>query len=310
MVAKCLEKDRSRRFQRSAELREALDRLARDGFAQPLPAPPAVAVTAAAPPLGAAPSASGVLARGSRHPVCVMLSVSYGVMVGLALLVEIAYEWPAFGAWALPTATLTAALSVAVSALAFAILRGRVAEHRPHALLLTLAVFAVWTVILAMAIAPQLPGRPLVRAAFQTMTANVGYPKSLLEALTLPVLGVVPVQVVCALEAELRRGGAERVYRALTAEFQTLSIPGVMIVRPNAASIVFGTVAIWWMGANGRLLENLQSGPYYGLFLQLGIVRVASGLLMLFAVLVWYNWSLNDLRRVAREQMGGTSISG
>jgi hypothetical protein len=128
-------------------------------------------------------------------------------------------------------------------------------------------------VILALAIAPQLPDRPLVQATIQTMTAKVGYPKSLLEALALPVLALVPLQVVCALEAELCRGRAEHVYRTLTSVHQTLSIPGLIVVRPGAASIVFATVTIWWMQANARLIESLHSGPYYSLFLELGVVR-------------------------------------
>jgi hypothetical protein len=303
IVATCLQKEPSRRFQRTTDLRDALDRLARSGVDLPRSA----GVRQRPDPSPTAAHAShltrGILARGSMHPVCLMLSVAYGLMVGLALLVEIAYEWPTFGSWALPVAALTCVASMAVSLAALAVLRRHVANERPRALFLTLGIFIGWSVVLALAIAPQLPDRPLVRATFQTMTANVGYPKSLLEALALPVLAVVPLHVVCVLESELRRGRADNVYRILTSDHQTLSMPGTVVVRPNAASIVFGTVTIWWIGANAHLLENLQSGPYYALFLELGIARAASGLLMLFAVLAWYTWTLNDLRRQAHEQM-------
>jgi hypothetical protein len=135
------------------------------------------------------------------------------------------------------------------------------------------------------------------------MIANIGYPKSLLETLALPFLAAVPLHVVCVLERELARGFARQVYRIVTSNHQTLAIPGAVIVRPSAASIVFGTVTIWWISVNAHLLENLKNGPYYGLFLQLGIVRVAIGLLMLFAVLAWYISTLNDLKQHALEQM-------
>lgn len=320
VVARCLQKQPSQRYQRTTDLRDVLDRLARSGFDWPENGQERLLSRAASgfspdpgPDAGAAPDgargarhgAHGLLARGSTHPIAVALSVTYGVMVGLALLVEIAYEWPAFGSWALRVAAVTCLGSIAVSLGAVALLRRRVANQQPRALLLTLAVFVGWSVALALAIGPQLPDRPLVRATFQTMTANVGYPKSLLEALTLPTLALVPLQVVCALEAELRRGRANSVVRVLASDRQAPSLPGTVVVRPAAASIVFGTVSIWWMNANARLLESLQSGPYYSLFLELGIVRVASGLLMLFAVLGWYTWTLNDLRQQAQEQTGG-----
>ena len=107
---------------------------------------------------------------------------------------------------------------------------------------------------------------------------------------------------VCALEAELRRGHARNVYGILTSPSQRISLPGTVVVRANAAAIVFSIVTIWWMNANARLFESLQSGPYYGLFLQLNVARVGGGLLTLLAVLAWYIWTLNDIRQEAQER--------
>lgn len=320
IVARCLEKNPARRFQRTTELRDALDRVARSsldhagGIAARAPGATATPDDGRAERGGQERSASsplprdtardgGLLGRGIVHPICLMLSVAYGAMVGLALLVEIAYEWPAFGAWALPVAAVTGIASTAVSLAALALLRYRTARLRTRAILVTVTVFAAWSLVIAAAVAPRLPDRPLVRARIQTMTANVGYPKSLLEALALPVLAIVPLHVVLALEMELRLGSADRVYRILTSGDQTPSVPGTLVVRPTTASVVFATVSIWWMDLNRRLMENLEDGPYYGLFLELGIVRVASGLLMLFAVLGWYLWTWNDLR--TQSQLSG-----
>jgi serine/threonine protein kinase len=360
IVARCLRKEPSRRFQNTTDLRDAMDRLARSGFdthgtaddaaftrvdppesgdgeisvlnapeesataddkarpthqahrsglsatAEPNRSAVGKDATGAATEAGAHASrlARRVLSRGNGHSIVLGVSVIYGLMVGLALLVEIAYEWPAFGSWALPIAALTCIATTAVSLTAFAVLRRRIVRAQQHALLVTLSVFVFWSVLLAVTIGPRLPDRPLVRARIQTMTANVGYPKSLLEALALPVLALVPIQIVCALEAELRGGRARNVYRILTSRHQRVSIPGTVVIRPNAAGIVFAIVTIWWMGQNARLLENLEIGPYHGLFLQLGFVRVASGLLMLLAVLVWYIWSFSDLRQEAQQLLG------
>jgi hypothetical protein len=337
IVDRCLRKDPARRFQRSTDLRHALERLARSGAgtdtaSMPLPSALPAASSRPGRPGWPAPAAfegdddddattlpmpdlperlaRGVLARGSLHPVCLMLSVAYGVMVALALVVEVVYEWPAFRAWVNPAAALTGLASVAVSLAALTLLRRRVDSGRPQALLLTVGVFVAWSIALSLAVAPRLPDRPVVRASFQTMTANVGYPKSLLEALALPVLAVVPLHVICVLEADLRRGRSRRVYGVLTSGAQTFAVPSTIIVSPLAASIVFGVVTVWWINANAHLLENLESGPYHAAFLQLGVARAASGLLMLFAVLAWYIWTLHDLRRHAHRHHTHADAAG
>lgn len=52
----------------------------------------------------------------------------------------------------------------------------------------------------------------------QTMTARVGWSKSVLEALALPILSLVPVQVVFALRRQLSSGDAEGVRRLLAGD--------------------------------------------------------------------------------------------
>jgi hypothetical protein len=79
------------------------------------------------------------------------------------------------------------------------------------------------------------------------------------------------------------------------------------MLRPPVAGVVFAVVTLWWMAANGRLLESLLPGPYFGLFLQLAIARVCVGLGTLLMVLLWYLWALKELRRQALEAVKATT---
>lgn len=79
-------------------------------------------------------------------------------------------------------------------------------------------------------------------------------------------------------------------------------LPGTVVPGPTASTVVFAVVTLWWLAANAHLLENVRDGPFYGLFLELAIIRVATGLITLFVVLCWYLLRLNGLNHEAMAQ--------
>jgi tRNA A-37 threonylcarbamoyl transferase component Bud32 len=243
---------------------------------------------------------------GGHLPVGLALAVAYGSMVALALLVEVAYQWPAFVDWALPASLTAGACSTVVLVSICEWMRRRAVAEPGNSLTIAILLMFTWSAVVALALAWRLPNEPIVLATFQTMTGRVGFVKSLLEALALPVLSLVPLHVVFSLQAQLKAGRAKTVLRLLTHPGARTALPGVMMLRPPVAGAVFAVVTIWWMAANGHLFESLLPGPYFGLFLELAIARVSAGLLTLLAVLLWYLWTLTDLRREALEAASAT----
>ena len=224
---------------------------------------------------------------GGEGPICAAVSVGYGMMVGLALLVEVAYQWPEFSGWAGPAAAVAGSASAIVAAATFGLMRWRASAGRFDSVGASATIFSVWSILVAMSLAGRLPERPIVQAYFQTMTAQVGWSKSVLEALALPILSLVPLQMVFAMRYHLSSGRSENVRQVLT-ERSYAALPVPFVPSPLAASVVFAVVTIWWLRANAHLLENLKVGDFYGLFLALAVLRVSAGLIPLCVVLCWY----------------------
>ena len=231
----------------------------------------------------------------------VAVSVVFGIMVGLALLVEVAYEWSTYSSWVMPTSV---ALAFGAGAAAFAALRhirGRARAGMANTLGSSALLLVGSSILIALAIAPVLPNDALVAARVQTMAARVGWVKSVGEALFLPMLALVPLHTVFLLEHHLRNGGRHAVRELLLELPGRVAPPGVLYVAPRVAWMVFLVVTGGWLVANARLFESLEPRRYYGLFLALDFARVALGLLMLLWVLVWYLIVLTYLKRQAAD---------
>jgi DNA-binding winged helix-turn-helix (wHTH) protein len=225
------------------------------------------------------------------------VSTVFGLMVGLALLVEVAYEWPSYRSWVLPTALLAALASGGTAFAVFGQIRRRAQAGSTNTLAWGAGVLFAASTVIALAIAPALPDVPLVAARIQTMTARVGWVKSVGEALFLPMLALVPLHTAFVLGQRVQEGGSQMVRDLLLSEPGGVAPVGVLYVTPRFAWTVYLIVTGAWLVANARLFESLETRPYSGLFEALVFTRVALGLLMLLCVLLWYVVALNDLKR-------------
>jgi hypothetical protein len=215
------------------------------------------------------------------------------------LLVEVAYQWPKYSTWALPTAAVSGVSSALVTLLLLARIRRRAHAGTPLSLAIAVAVLFGWSTALSFIVAPALPDEPLVMATVQTMSARVGWIKSVGEALFLPMLALVPLQTIFVLAHEVRMGRPDEVRNLLEHRRRAIPPEGAHYVPPLLAFAIFLLVEVWWILANAKLFTSLKGGQYYGLFLALDFARVTSGLLTLLWVLLWYLSSRSHLKRVA-----------
>ncbi len=128
------------------------------------------------------------------------------------------------------------------------------------------------------------------------------------EALQIPLLSLVPIHFVLAMQHELWSNRIDRVLRLLTSDPMRVTPRGTLFVRPLLAAAIFLLFATWWMIGNAHLLENLEPGPYLALFMVLGISRMMIVLITLFAVLIWYARTLNELKREAIAISAGRKV--
>lgn len=231
---------------------------------------------------------------GGEGGICAAISLSYGIMVGLALPAEVAYRWPEFRHWAVYASVGAGVASAFVAGITFALMR--IGAKRFNALTIAAAgVLCVWTLLLAFAAAPWLPNESIVQANWQTLTAKVGFAKSLLEALGLPVLSLVPVQAVFVLRQLISLGDIELVRKVLSRRSGLEMLRGTLVAGPMFSVAAYTVVTLWWLNANAHLLENLKVAPYYPLFVEIAATRAAAGLITLLVVLLWYLLRWNQL---------------
>jgi hypothetical protein len=177
-----------------------------------------------------------------------------------------------------------------------------------NAILFALGPITVTAAIVALAVAPFLSADPIVLAKFQTMTARVGWMKSVGQALQIPLLSLIPFQFVLAMQHELWSNRMDRVLRLLTNDPMGITPRGALFVRPVVAAVVFVLFATWWIIGNAHLLENLEPGPHLGLFMALGISRMTVVLVTLFVVWIWYLRILDELKREAIAISAGRKV--
>lgn len=231
---------------------------------------------------------------GGEGGICVAISLSYGIMVGLALPAEVAYRWPEFRNWAVYASVGAGVASAFVAGITFALMR--VGAKRFNALTIVAAGgLCVWTLLLAFAAAPWLPNESIVQANWQTLTAKVGVAKSLLEALGLPILSLVPVHAVFVLRQLISLGDIELVRKVLSRRSGLEMLRGTLVAGPMFSVVAYTVVTLWWLNANAHLLENLKIAPYYPLFVEIAATRAAAGLITLLVVLLWYLLRWNQL---------------
>jgi hypothetical protein len=232
-------------------------------------------------------------------------SAAYGLLMALSLLVEVSYQWSTYSAWAAPVGVAVGIASCAVSLLAFWAVTGRVRTGQPHASGWFLLIVISWSAVAAAVIAPWLSAAPIVIARFQTMPGVVGWLKSVGQALELPLLALVPYQLIVSLQRELQEGRTDRVLRLLTDDPMRVTPRGVLFARPLVAGMVCVLFCGWWIIASAHLLENIQPGPFSSLFMAAEMTRAAIMSLALITVLLWYLRLLNDLKREAIALAGG-----
>ena len=130
------------------------------------------------------------------------------------------------------------------------------------------------------------------------MPANVGWIKSVGEALFLPMLALVPLQTIFVLAYKVRMGRTDEIRNLLQHRRRAIAPAGAHYVPPLLAFAIFLLVAGPWILANGNLFTSLEDGQYSWVVFRLRFARVASGLLTLLWVFLWYVSSVRHLKRV------------
>ncbi len=224
-------------------------------------------------------------------------SALLGLLFALPVLVEIAWQWDAYGRGALLIAPLVFAWMAGATLASLALIVRAVRQGRGSFPVPLLALLAA-TAVLCAALAPLAPADRLVEARFETYPVFLGYVKSVAYAwLVGPVFVLWPFHFVVAMQRQLGLGRHQRVMDLLAGDARGVPPPGVRYPRLVALVLYLAALSIYNVVGIAHLFENLKPGPHAGLFMGLVMTRAAIWLLLPGLCLWWYSGCLNELKR-------------
>jgi DNA-binding winged helix-turn-helix (wHTH) protein len=255
----------------------------------PLEVPPAA--TAASIPIG------------KHWPHLLVRCLLYASLYGIALAVEVAYDFDRLGP---PAMALLPWLVVGMfgASLAALWIDWRVTTRGgTWGLSVSIGIFAATTAAAYIAATRVLPAEPVTQASFQTLPGYVAYLKTIAYFLALALVYVVlPFHLVAALHRAIAAGNIWLVERVLASRWIS-AIPGSAVyVRAWWLGLGLTAIAIVSFARSMVMYTELRHGAYYGLFVQLHLWRVLAFYALGFESLIWYSRALNELRLMALER--------
>jgi DNA-binding winged helix-turn-helix (wHTH) protein len=233
-------------------------------------------------------------------------STIYAAYFGVALLVEIAYQFDRYGQTGEWIGLLISILVLASSLLGLSMGTKRTSSGKRGGLLLSGAVFLVAAAIVLIAACGFLPDEPITQANFQTFTAQAAYVKDFCYIVPLGLIFLVaPLHFVVAMEQELRTRGSALALKLLTGAKPGTAPSGTVYLRVWFLLLVLTGMIAYSLIARAHLFDNLKSGPYMSLFQSLIHVRMVLYFGLAILSVTWYHRSLNDLKleSIANEKM-------
>ena len=249
-------------------------------------------------------------AFGGHRRFVLLIASLYASLYVASVWTELGYAYDLFGmlAWILSPVVLLGAGCAIVGALAVSVSRVRTnGSGLGWSVATALTVLGLMT----LGVAWLLPSTATIQASFQTRSSSAGYVKNVLLYFLPLLLFILPTfHGIVSLQRELRAGRHRFVRELLTKSPYGIAPRGVWFVPLwLLITVLVAAVFIGYQGTN-HMLDNLSPGPYANLFTTALHVRVVLWYVVALLCLVWYQRSLQELKReaVAAARLLGDSL--
>lgn len=235
---------------------------------------------------------------GGHAPYVMCASAIYGAYFGVALLVEIAYQFDRYGTLGELIAILISCFIFFSSILGLSLGAARTLSGRSGGLVMSGAVLVVAAAAALMAARLFLPAEPITLARFQTFTAQAAYLKDLCYIVPLGLTYLVmPFHFIVAMERELQIEDSVLAVNLLNGEKPNASPRGTVFLRIWFLLLFIVLMLAYSLIARTHLFDNLMEGPYMSLFQSLIHVRIVLFFGLAILCLAWYYRALEELKR-------------
>jgi hypothetical protein len=163
---------------------------------------------------------------------------------------------------------------------------------------MAITTFILAGLILYASLALFLPELPITEAGFQTYTAHGAYLKNVYYFLPLAIVFlIIPFHFVISMQKELQAGKHNRAHALLSGRRRSAAPAGTIYIKPLWLGIVLSVTIPLALLFTAHLFENLKSGKYMNLFMQLVQWRLLLFFILGMECLIWYNRALNGIKR-------------
>lgn len=238
------------------------------------------------------------LSLAGHAPYVICASAIYAAYFGVALLVEIAYQFDRYGSTARLIAIVISCFVFLSSLLGLSLGTQRTLAGSRGSLLVSVAVFVVGASAVFIGARRFLPAESITLAKFQTFTAQAAYLKDLCYIVPLGLTYLVlPFHFIVAMERELRSEAPDLAVNLLTGEKPSASPRGTVFLRIWFLLLFLILMLTYSLIARTHLFDNLKDGMYMSLFQSLIHVRIVLFFGLAILCLAWYYRALEELRR-------------
>jgi hypothetical protein len=227
------------------------------------------------------------------------VSVLFGIMMAISLVMEIAYAYPAFSSFAVAF-TPVVFVSMTVTALVALWINARMTGrfHARIGLISTVTLLLGGVGITSALVGTHLPTYPLTQASFHTWTAQAAFLKDALYCTVFTVVfGILPFHFVAVLQHELAQGRCRRVLHVLTRAPLGIAPIGTAYLGVWVLCVFLILGAVASVLSTAHLLEALQPSAFENLFIETILSRWVVFLALGIECCCWYYSALNELRR-------------
>jgi hypothetical protein len=204
-------------------------------------------------------------------------------------MLEIAYRYETYGKRALRITPLIFLWIMGTSLLGLSGGLKRTSRGSKSGILFSLSIFIGAGLMLYVILGLFLPNSPITQASVQAYPAQGAFLKDVYYVLPLVVLFVVlPFHFIVAIEREFLNGKWRRGVELLRNSRMPGSSGGVVYLKTWWLAVILIGAFCAALVATAHLIENLQSSPNSGLFIQLAQWRFLLYFLLGLECVLWY----------------------
>jgi DNA-binding winged helix-turn-helix (wHTH) protein len=234
----------------------------------------------------------------SQYLIHVLVSSSlYAALYGVAIILEVSYEFTRFGRSALKFA-FAAFLWIMLTSSAALIIDSKLTDRGKRAAQMwSIAALLISALLLVVGASRFLPITPISKLSFQSYSAQAAYLKDTVYFLVLAVFFIsFPFHNVVRLGHEINKGRAAEILQTFSERLSGRNA----YVRVWALTAFLIMLALASLAMTAHLLDNLKTGPHMNLFTQLVYLRGILYFGLGIECLLWYYHELQKLEAVAK----------